>query len=117
MKILGHHALLEFCFCKGELDNIQLIEKTLLESAQKSGATIIKSFFHKFSPQGVSGIILISESHFSIHTWPEYKYASIDMFSCSNNFNLDLAINIIERTLQPGLIKKTIIKRGTYDVQ
>ena len=50
-------------------------------AAQKSGATIINSSFHTFEPQGVSGVVIIAESHFTIHAWPEHDYAAVDIFT------------------------------------
>jgi S-adenosylmethionine decarboxylase proenzyme len=54
----------------------------MLEAASYSGATVLGSSFHYFTPQGVSGVIVIAESHLAIHTWPEYEYAAVDIFTC-----------------------------------
>ena len=59
----------------------------MLEAATRSGATIINSVFHHFSPFGVSGVIVIQESHLAIHTWPEYRYAAVDLFTCGDSVN------------------------------
>ena len=98
---LGRHYLIELYEChSGNLNDPTLIEEVLLEACKMSGATIINSTFHQFAPQGVSGVIVIAESHFSIHTWPEKNYAALDFFTCSPNMNVEKAINYIEEKLQ-----------------
>ena len=77
------HALLDKCF----------VESALLRAAEQSGATIISSSFHNFNPQGISGVVIIAESHFTVHTWPEYNYAAVDVFTCADNIDLETAVN------------------------
>lgn len=66
------------------LNDQECIKKTLIEAAEKAGATIVESVIHKFSPFGVSGVIVIAESHIAIHTWPENNYIALDIFTCGN---------------------------------
>jgi spermidine synthase len=88
MKSLGRHILVEFHGCSAEiLNDVPRIEHDMLEAATRSGATIINSVFHHFSPFGVSGVVVIQESHLAIHTWPEYRYAAVDLFTCGNSVN------------------------------
>lgn len=88
MKSLGRHILVEFHGCSAEiLNDVPRIEHDMLEAATRSGATIINSVFHHFSPFGVSGVIVIQESHLAIHTWPEYRYAAVDLFTCGDSVN------------------------------
>lgn len=83
MKILGRHILAEFTGCDRRLlDDQNAIETILTEAARRSGATIVSSVFHRYNPHGLSGVIVIAESHISIHTWPEYGYAAVDFFTC-----------------------------------
>ena len=85
MKALGSHILVEFTNCKADvLNDVGQIEKCMVEAAQIAGATVINSTFHHFSPYGVSGVVVIQESHLAIHTWPEYKYAAVDLFTCGD---------------------------------
>jgi len=95
------------------LNNVNLIKKILIQSAEVSGATIIKSHFHEFNPYGVSGIIVIAESHFSIHTWPEYGYCAIDIFTCGDLINNNKAVNYLKKQLKCKQISVLEIKRGT----
>lgn len=80
---LGRHVHLELYGCPPNLLNRPIdAERALLAAAAAMGATVIGSHFHAFSPYGVSGVVIIAESHLTVHTWPEYGYAAVDVFSC-----------------------------------
>jgi len=96
----------------GKLDNLVLIKKCLEKAAELAGATIVNSNFHQFSPQGVTGILLVEESHFSIHTWPEHNYAAVDLFTCSEEMNYQLALDEIYSQLGCTSNDVKIIDRG-----
>jgi len=66
------------------LDDFSGIESLMLKAAEAAGATIVQSVFHRFSPHGVTGVVVVAESHLSIHTWPEYGYAAVDFFTCGD---------------------------------
>ncbi|MBM4357736.1 MAG: adenosylmethionine decarboxylase [Deltaproteobacteria bacterium] len=83
MRTLGRHLISEHFGCDaGTLDDVMRIEAMMLEAARTIGATVMSSAFHRYAPHGVSGTLLIAESHLSIHTWPEHRYAAIDIFTC-----------------------------------
>src|SRR6185369_187493 len=85
MVNLGRHIIVEFYGCPQELLNeVTHIEQSFIQAAQASDATVINSTFHHFSPFGVSGVVVIQESHLAIHTWPEFGYAAIDIFTCGH---------------------------------
>ncbi len=85
MDTLGRHIIVEYYNCNCDiLSQPQLIEQYMKEAAVLARATIVESFFHHFSPWGVSGAVIISESHLTIHTWPEYGYAAVDLFTCGD---------------------------------
>jgi len=85
MNSLGKHILVEFNGCDPEiLNDVFKIESIMKNAAEKSEATIINTTFHHFSPIGVSGVVVIQESHLAIHTWPEYRYAALDIFTCGD---------------------------------
>lgn len=85
MQALGRHILVELYECSPDiLNDVSRIERHMVAAAKDAGATIINSTFHHFSPFGVSGVVVIQESHFAIHTWPEYRYAAIDLFTCGD---------------------------------
>ncbi|MCL6586540.1 MAG: adenosylmethionine decarboxylase [Anoxybacillus sp.] len=85
MDTMGRHVISELWGCDfDKLNDIEFIEKTFVDAALKSGAEIREVAFHKFAPQGVSGVVIISESHLTIHSFPEHGYASIDVYTCGN---------------------------------
>lgn len=80
---LAKHLTLDYYECDPNiLRDSDFLEKTLNKAANAIGATILSSHFHEFEPQWVTGVVILSESHFTIHTWPEYGYAAIDIFAC-----------------------------------
>jgi S-adenosylmethionine decarboxylase len=84
VKTLGHHSLIELSGCDPEkLKRVAGVRRAMLEAARRANGTIVKAVFHAFSPWGVSGVVVIAESHLTIHTWPEHGYAAVDVFSCS----------------------------------
>ena len=85
MTSLGRHLLGEYHGCDRELLNRpDHIRVELLAAVARSGATPIQDFVHTFTPHGVTGIVVIAESHFAIHTWPEYGFAAVDLFTCGD---------------------------------
>lgn len=85
MRTYGRHILVEFFGCDGDiLDNLSQIEGVMRDAVKASGATEVGSVFHKFQPKGASGVIVLSESHISIHTWPDVGYASVDFYTCGD---------------------------------
>ncbi len=99
MNALGRHILAEIHGCDSEVLNDRLaVEEIMVNAALKAGAEIREVAFHQFSPQGVSGVVVISESHLAVHTWPEHGYAAVDVFTCGDSVNPWDACNyIVER--------------------
>ncbi len=97
---LGRHITVELSGCDAAIiADSKAVESALLEAARVSGAHIIESSFHYFAPQGVSGFVIISESHFSIHTWPEYDYAAVDVFTCGDTISPYAGIERLKKLL------------------
>ncbi len=85
MYALGKHLLVELKDCNPEiLKSLDKVKNAMVSAAKKARATIIDVSFHEFSPFGISGMVVIAESHLSIHTWPEYGYAAVDIFTCGD---------------------------------
>ncbi|MCF8034836.1 MAG: adenosylmethionine decarboxylase [Desulfarculaceae bacterium] len=117
MKALGSHLILELYSCPAHLlDDPQHVAKIMTSAVEASGATMIKPFFHQFAPQGVSGVIIISESHFTIHTWPEFGYAAIDVFTCGDVIDMDVAAETLRAGLEAGSMQKMMLSRGMLDL-
>ncbi|MEW6605967.1 MAG: adenosylmethionine decarboxylase [bacterium] len=113
MKTLGQHLLVELFECNRKiLDDEKMMEEILIQSAIIGGATVMKHLSHKYSPQGVSAIVIIAESHLSIHTWPEYGYAGCDIFACANSLKMEKALDYIVSQVEPTNFTLLEIKRG-----
>lgn len=83
LNISGRHLLAEYYACeKAILNDAVQLEQLLVLAAQAAGATVVQTVFHRFSPQGISGVVVVQESHLSIHTWPEHGYAAVDFYTC-----------------------------------
>ena len=88
MNVLGNHLLLELKNCDSALlDDLSYVRDALLAAAQEMGARVLGESFHKFHPQGVTGVVPIAESHLCIHTWPEHNYAAVDVFTCGQSLD------------------------------
>ena len=113
MKALGKHLLLELNGCDHKLLNdISFIKETMLAAAKESGATVLGESFHQFSPQGVSGVIIIAESHLTVHTWPEHGYAGADIFTCGTRVKPEKAAKVIIAKLKPSTHSIILMERG-----
>ena len=111
MKFAGMHLLVDLWGAKNLSDPV-LIDKSLCEAALAAGATILHSHFHHFSPNGgVSGVIVLAESHISIHTWPERHFAAIDIFMCGE-CDPHLAVPVLQRTFQADRVVLDEQRRG-----
>ena len=106
-KPLGRHIIADF-FGSENLDDQAYIKKTLFEAAK---ATVLGSKFHRFSPQGVTGYLLLAESHISIHTWPEYGYAAVDVFTCGE-MDPHPAFLLMKKKFKSSSVKTVEIMRG-----
>jgi S-adenosylmethionine decarboxylase len=113
LNALGRHLLLELKDCDKEvLNNLDYLKKCLTDTAKQIGATVLNEVFHRFSPQGVSGVVVIAESHLCIHTWPEYNYAAIDIFTCGDTINPTDAVDILVDKLNAKESSFVELKRG-----
>ena len=96
MTALGTHLLLDLRRCDPQLlDDIAYLKEALIGAAEIAGATVLDERFHKFTPVGVTGFVLISESHLCVHTWPEHAYAAVDIFTCGSTFKAQQAAELI----------------------
>ncbi len=110
---LGKHVIAEFYGIKSELiADVARVENFMNKSAQESNFTIISSHFHQFEPHGVTGVIIISESHMTIHTWPEYGYAAIDVFTCGEKVDPIDAITNLSKYFKPTKTDVNVSIRG-----
>jgi S-adenosylmethionine decarboxylase len=113
LNALGRHILVELQDCdRGVLNDLDLIREVMRQAAEDCGAEILGESFHRFSPQGVSGVVMIAESHLSIHTWPEYGYAAADVFTCGTMVKPEIAAEVLIEKLGSRNHEIKEIKRG-----
>jgi len=119
---LGRHILCEVYGCDpGVVDDVNKVEEIMRDAALQAGAEIREVAFHKFSPQGVSGVVVISESHLTVHTWPEYRYAAVDVFTCGEKVDPWVACryirdkfkaeNMLASELERGVLEEHVLKK------
>ena len=82
------------------------------DAAIQSEATVVTESFHEFKPWGVSGAVIIQESHYTIHTWPEHGYAAVDLFYCGGTIHVDRAVDVLRERFKPTKIKFLVVRRG-----
>ncbi|MBK7292891.1 MAG: adenosylmethionine decarboxylase [Geothrix sp.] len=112
MTALGRHLLVEFTGCdSAALADLAGVTTAMLEAARASGATIVTHSFHHFSPHGVSGAVIIAESHLAIHTWPEHRFAAVDYFSCGA-VNAGAAMQVLEAAFGATATEALSLTRG-----
>ena len=113
MHALGTHLLVELRDCNPEiLKDLNRVKDILVSAAKEAKATIIDVSFHEFNPFGISGMVVIAESHLSIHTWPEYSYAAVDIFTCGDIIKPEIAAGYLIRFFEsknPSIVE---MKRG-----
>lgn len=113
MQALGRHLLVELHGCPADpLKKVDFVRDAMLGAALACRATIVDSSFHEFSPFGVSGVVILAESHLSVHTWPEYHYAAVDIFICGKIIKPEEAVDYIGtrfRCRNPSIVE---MKRG-----
>lgn len=115
MKGLGEHYLIELYGCNiAVINDRNKVETAMKEAARIAGATIIDSCFHTFTPHGVSGVVLISESHFAIHSWPENGYAAVDLFTCGS-VDFMKAIDFLKEEFGAAKCGVSVVARGILE--
>ncbi|MFO7848301.1 MAG: adenosylmethionine decarboxylase [Balneolaceae bacterium] len=117
MEALGRQILVEYYDCReSKINDVGYIEDSLIKATKASKATIISHNFHKFSPYGVSGVVVIAESHVAIHTWPEYNYAAVDIFTCGDTIDPWIIQEHLKEYFESGNVSSMEMKRGMFKV-
>lgn len=113
MNALGTHLLVELRDCNPEiLKDLEQVKGALVSAAKEAKATIIDVSFHEFNPFGISGMVVIAESHLSIHTWPEYEYAALDIFTCGDIIKPEVAAHYLIERFESNNASIVEVKRG-----
>ncbi len=113
MNALGTHLLVELRECNPEiLKSLEKVRNALVSAAKEAKATIVDISFHEFNPFGISGVVVIAESHLTIHTWPEYNYAAVDIFTCGEVIKPEVAASYLIKQFESKSPSIVEIKRG-----
>ena len=111
---LGSHLLIELFGCNGQaLEKDDTVGHAMVDAARVSEATIVAECFKEFKPYGVSGAVIIQESHYTIHTWPEHGYAAVDLFYCGGTVKVRRAVELLKERFEPSRIKFLVVRRGS----
>ena len=113
MNALGTHLIVELRECNPKiLKSLEQVRNILVSAAKEAKATIVDVSFHEFNPFGISGVVVIAESHLTIHTWPEYNYAAVDIFTCGDIIKPEVAASFLIKEFEcknPSIVE---MKRG-----
>jgi S-adenosylmethionine decarboxylase len=112
---LGRHMLLELFDCDPDaINSLDIVKTSMVEAAKRAQATIVDVIFHEFNPFGISGVVVIAESHLAIHTWPEYRYAAVDVFSCGETLQPQVAVEHLVEQLGAARTSVVELQRGVF---
>ena len=118
MHALGTHLLVELRECSPEiLKDLDKVRDALVSAALEAKATVVEVAFHEFNPFGISGMVIIAESHLSIHTWPEYGYAAVDIFTCGDLIKPEVAAEYLVEKFQCKSPSMMEVKRGLDNIK
>ncbi len=112
MRVLGRHLVADFHGCTADLNDPRLVMETLEQACQVARATVVERSGHHFSPYGVTAVVVIAESHLAVHTWPEYRYAAVDLFTCGTTVDTWKAFEHVKRALGASRVEVRELQRG-----
>ena len=110
---IGRHYVVEMQGCDPErLRYVDDLRRVLLRAADKASATVVGFAFHQFMPEGASGVLLIAESHVAMHTWPEHAYMAMDVFTCGDEMDPEIAIRVVKEGVDAQHVHVETLDRG-----
>src|SRR5262245_3473937 len=112
MEHLGRHVIIELWGCSEVINDAGLVENAMKNAVHAANATLLDLFVHEFSPQGVTGVAVLAESHLSIHTWPEYGYVAADVFTCGSTTKPEAAAEVLRLAFQAQKADVRELERG-----
>ena len=112
MEHLGRHVIIELWGCSEAINDASLVESAMRNAVHAANATLLDIFVHEFSPQGVTGVAVLSESHLSIHTWPEYGYVAADVFTCGSTTKPTAAAEVLRKAFDAETADVRELERG-----
>ena len=111
--VVGKHIIAEFYGVSPELiARKKTVREIMNEAADRANLDVVGSIYKQFEPHGVTGVMLVSESHVSIHTWPEHGLVTLDVFTCGDPKQADVAYQVLYEKFKPKDVKKQVLERG-----
>jgi S-adenosylmethionine decarboxylase len=112
LDTFARHLLVELDGCdRALLDDQEALRGLMRRAAEAAGARVVADVFHRFAPQGVTGVVVIEESHFSLHTWPECGYAAVDFYTCGE-CEPEAAVEVLRDGLGARSCEQVVVHRG-----
>lgn len=112
MEHLGQHLIIDCWGCNDGINDADLMRTVMIEAVQAAHATLLDINVHTFSPHGVTGVAVLSESHLSVHSWPEYGYLAADVFTCGDTTEPMAAVEVFRQYFQPSVVELQDLARG-----
>ncbi len=110
---LGKLHLAELHGCQANLNDIQLIKSSTLNAAREGKLTVVNELTHQFAPHGITCVLVLAESHLSIHTWPEHNYVAIDLFTCNLETDGPAILEMLASEFQASQTEIKSVDRGS----
>lgn len=114
MEHLGRHVIIELWGCSDAINDAELVRTAMLDAVSAAKATLLNLYVHQFSPQGVTGVAVLSESHLSVHTWPEHGYVAADVFTCGATTRPQAAAEVLARRFGAKTTDIQELERGVF---
>lgn len=114
MEHLGRHVIIELWGCSDTINDTELVKSAMLDAVRAANATLLSIHVHTFSPQGVTGVAVLSESHLSIHTWPEHGYVAADVFTCGESTKPRAAAEVLAERFEAKQTFVEELERGVF---
>jgi S-adenosylmethionine decarboxylase len=112
MDSLGRHLLIELWDCNSAINHPEAVRAAICEGVREIGATLLHLHVHTFSPQGVTGVATLAESHLALHSWPEHGYLAADVFTCGDQVDPRALVAVLEQWFEPGQMEVKELERG-----
>lgn len=114
MEHLGRHVIIELWGCNDGINDAVRVKQAMLAAVKAANATLLNINVHTFSPHGVTGVAVLSESHLSVHSWPEFGYLAADVFTCGETTRPAAAVDVFRDFFQPNRVELHTLKRGVF---
>lgn len=117
MEHLGQHLVIELWGCNDGINHPETVRQAILDAVKAANATLLNLYVHEFSPHGVTAVAVLSESHLSVHSWPEHGYLAADVFTCGTTARPKAAAEVLRQYFQPTVVELKEIPRGVTPQQ